>query len=420
MSPKPLLIALGFVAGALSTGAVVLVLSSGGEQAPRDTSSAQTSSAEKVADSASSDDAEPPGPSEDAAEPLEAPTAAAPAEAAPEADDASADDGSISLAEVLAIAKLKYLLAQPEHASEAADSAQGESAQAESAQGDSATEPSADTEAQALPAPAPALQTVPAAALAKVPVEAAADRVSVAAEGLPEEEQSSDAMLVANVEQPLVEPVVSNTTQQIATLILQVGPNFILTDPSALSGVRTLLGPLNPSERLGALSYRPTSTARRTGAFGLVGHVAPRLDVARWTEGDRLPLSALSSTGKVVVIFSFVDYCPACHQQGFPITRKLEAAFAHRRDVEFVYIQSPFEGYHLNDFSSLRREKQNYNIARPMAQDRVGFDGVPSTMKNFHTAGAPWHIIVDKSGIVRFNDFTRSYDFYERMIRALL
>lgn len=167
-------------------------------------------------------------------------------------------------------------------------------------------------------------------------------------------------------------------------------------------------------------SYSPSRSARRSGAYALVGRSARPVDFARWTEGDRPPISILESRGKVLVLYAFQGWCPGCHRRGFPVTRALEQTYALRPDVEFIYVQSPFEGHFVNDFERAERERFNWNIRRPVAQDSVDKDGRPSLMRAYRSAGTPWHVIIDKGGVIRFNDFTRDTQGFKRLIDSLL
>ena len=179
------------------------------------------------------------------------------------------------------------------------------------------------------------------------------------------------------------------------------------------------LAPLSPQERRAAIDYRPSSSARRRGSYDVVGQAASNIRVSQWTEGSSPKLNVLDAKGSVLVMFAFQSWCPSCETRGFPISRKLEKSFTGH-PVVLLYVQTPFEGHAVNDFSALLALRKKWSITRPMAQDSVGQGDRPSTMRLFRTGGTPWHIIVDRSGIVRFNDFSRNFEFHERMVRALL
>ena len=168
------------------------------------------------------------------------------------------------------------------------------------------------------------------------------------------------------------------------------------------------------------LTYTPSASAQRRGASALVGQNAPEVDPAAWTPGDRPPFSLRNSRGKVVVVYAFQSWCPGCQRRGFPVTRALERHFSNRVDVEFLYIQTPFEGHSVNTYQRLVIEKLQWRIERPLAQDRLDRGGTPRLMRDYRTAGTPWHIVIDKQGTIRFNDFTRDAPFFEEMIRSLL
>jgi hypothetical protein len=105
------------------------------------------------------------------------------------------------------------------------------------------------------------------------------------------------------------------------------------------------------------------------------------------------------------------------------VTTQLARDFAGH-DVAFVYLQTTFEGFSSNDFERARSEQRKWRIRQPVGHD-VAADPAdprsrPNTMRDYRTGGTPWTVIIDKQGVIRFNDFTRDVVFHRRMITALL
>jgi len=73
--------------------------------------------------------------------------------------------------------------------------------------------------------------------------------------------------------------------------------------------------------------------------------------------------------------------------------------------IKFVTIQTTFEGYSSNSFEKGVETLKKYNLSDlPMGQSGEK-NSRSKFMKNYRTGGTPWVIIIDKNGIVRYNDF---------------
>ena len=105
------------------------------------------------------------------------------------------------------------------------------------------------------------------------------------------------------------------------------------------------------------------------------------------------------------------------------MTKNLQGMFAGRQ-VAFIYVQTTFEGFSSNDFERAKSEQRKWKIAGPVGHD-VPNDATdprsrPNTMRDYRTGGTPWTVIIDRAGVIRFNDFTRDAEFHRRMIEGLL
>ena len=87
--------------------------------------------------------------------------------------------------------------------------------------------------------------------------------------------------------------------------------------------------------------------------------------------------------------------------------KKLEDRFTDADDVVLFHLQTVFEGHSTNTAERGPKEARKHNIAVPVGYD-AHVDGIPLStfMLRYGTGGTPWSVVVDKSGIVRFSNFT--------------
>jgi len=72
-------------------------------------------------------------------------------------------------------------------------------------------------------------------------------------------------------------------------------------------------------------------------------------------------------------------------------------------NVEFVVIQSTFEGHRINTADKLKPTAAKYKLPIPFGQSAGG--GTPAIMQKYRTRGTPWVVLIDKTGLVQFNNF---------------
>ncbi|MGD9786105.1 MAG: peroxiredoxin family protein [Hyphomicrobiaceae bacterium] len=153
--------------------------------------------------------------------------------------------------------------------------------------------------------------------------------------------------------------------------------------------------------------------------MGIVGKPAPELRVPHWIDANgkpRTPLK-LADLGKgYKVIYCFQHWCPGCHSRGFPTLKKLVEKLAHH-GFGFAVVQTVFEGAESNTFERLGEEQKRYGLELPFGHDPApSGEPYPTVMGDYRTAGTPWFIIIDPSGVVVYNDFRLDAD---RFISAL-
>jgi len=139
---------------------------------------------------------------------------------------------------------------------------------------------------------------------------------------------------------------------------------------------------------------------------GIVGQPAPAWGVTDWLNlpPNARALDVADLRGKVVYLYGFQSWCPGCHKVGFPTLKTLLGKYADDAEVAFVAVQTTFEGFGSNGFAQARQTAARYGLTIPVGQS--GTAQQPSAlMRNYRTGGTPWVIIIDRRGVVRFNDF---------------
>ena len=72
--------------------------------------------------------------------------------------------------------------------------------------------------------------------------------------------------------------------------------------------------------------------------------------------------------------------------------------------MTFLAVQTTFEGHSINTSEKAKSTMARYHLSIPTGQS--GSEGARSSlMQAYRTGGTPWTIIIDKSGVVRYNDF---------------
>lgn len=143
--------------------------------------------------------------------------------------------------------------------------------------------------------------------------------------------------------------------------------------------------------------------------FGILDQQAPDWQIDKWIDGKgkSTAIKKQDYDGKVIVMLCYQQWCPGCHKFGFPTLKYLVDRYKNNSDVAFVAIQTVFEGKHVNTAKKLRKAQKEYDLEIPFGHDdgsQVGLD-YSNIMKNYHTRGTPWIIIIDTRGKVVYNDF---------------
>ncbi len=173
------------------------------------------------------------------------------------------------------------------------------------------------------------------------------------------------------------------------------------------------------------LSITISNASAQKVKSGILGKPAPAWIVDNWTNltDDIESINVSDYDGKVLYLYFFQSWCPGCHKYGFPTLQKLITSYKNNKNVEFVAVQTTFEGYHTNTFESAKRTAKQYELDIPIGHS--GTAGVRSQlMHDYRSGGTPWTIVIDQSGIVRYNDFhikvAQATDLIDKLIEETL
>ncbi len=152
------------------------------------------------------------------------------------------------------------------------------------------------------------------------------------------------------------------------------------------------------------------SMNNRATRYGIVGQSAPELKVSQWIDGqgaatEDIRLSELD--GKFKVIYCFQAWCPGCHSRGLPSLKKMSAELKDNPNVEFMAIQTVFEGESSNTYDRMVEIQKQYDLDIPFGHDPGDATSRhrSTTMNSYRTGGTPWFIFIDQKGQVVFNDY---------------
>lgn len=163
---------------------------------------------------------------------------------------------------------------------------------------------------------------------------------------------------------------------------------------------------------------RPRGPER--AGLGVLDTPAPAWKVDTWFNlpAGKASLDLADYKGKVVYLYGFQSWCPGCHSVGFPTLQKLIEKFGKADDVAFVAVQTTFEGFGTNTADAAKKTGERYNLSIPIGHS--GSEAKRSAlMQAYKTGGTPWTIVIDKDGVVRYNDFHITPAQGERLISAL-
>jgi len=136
---------------------------------------------------------------------------------------------------------------------------------------------------------------------------------------------------------------------------------------------------------------------------------APEFHVNTWidSEGNKTDEIKLSDfKGQFKIVYCFQSWCPGCHSKGLPDLKKMVDALSENENIQFLAIQTVFEGHHANTYEKMVETQKKYNLKIPFGHD-AGNDNKSHSniMSNYQTGGTPWFLFIDKHDNVVFSDF---------------
>jgi len=139
----------------------------------------------------------------------------------------------------------------------------------------------------------------------------------------------------------------------------------------------------------------------------MIGKPAPAWDIEHWIDanGKETNVKLDDYKGKVLYILAFQSWCPGCHSKGFPTLKYVKDKFKNESDLEFLVVQTVFEGHRSNTKSKLKSTQKKYDLDIPFGHDPGTKSSYPDIMTKYKTGGTPWVIIIDKDGTVKFSHF---------------
>lgn len=150
---------------------------------------------------------------------------------------------------------------------------------------------------------------------------------------------------------------------------------------------------------------------------------AQEFEVKQWIDanGNKIkPIKLSDLSGKYKVIFCFQSWCPGCHSRGFPTLQKMVASLKGNQKVDFLAIQTVFEGFEQNSYDKMVEAQNQYSLKIPFGHD-AGDDGssMSNMMKSYKTKGTPWFIFIDNKDNIVFDDFQINSDAAIEILKAL-
>ncbi len=155
---------------------------------------------------------------------------------------------------------------------------------------------------------------------------------------------------------------------------------------------------------------------------GIVGKRAPAWNVSTWFNlpAGKRKVDITDYRGKVVYLFFFQSWCPGCHKHGFPALVSVAKHFSGNDNVAFVAVQTVFEGFEANTSEAALESARTFDLSIPVGHDTGPGGNRSYLMKRYRSGGTPWLVIIDKSGVVRFDDFHQRAGKSIAVIQALL
>jgi len=155
-----------------------------------------------------------------------------------------------------------------------------------------------------------------------------------------------------------------------------------------------------------AFSLLTLSSSTVAQPRGILNQKAPSWEVKEWMQlpDGKKSLDVVDMSGKVIYLYCFQSWCPGCHAYGFPTLQKVIERYEDDPDVAIVAVQTTFEGFSSNGVRQAKDVARKYDLDIPIGQSGTRRER-SKLMRNYRTGGTPWTIIIDREGVVRYNNF---------------
>ena len=189
---------------------------------------------------------------------------------------------------------------------------------------------------------------------------------------------------------------------------LSISKNLFKISLSTLATCLLLFGSISMNAQDFAYSKKRKMERQKT-RYGIEGQQAPQLsETIEWIDQNGKETSAQKITeGKFTVIYGFQSWCPGCHSRGLPALKKMSEALKDSDKVDFMAIQTVFEGRGANTLDRMKEIQKEYDLKIPFGHD-TGEETKRKrsiVMQNYRTGGTPWFIFINEEGTVVFNDY---------------
>jgi len=138
--------------------------------------------------------------------------------------------------------------------------------------------------------------------------------------------------------------------------------------------------------------------------LGIKDELGPELTCRDWWGIDQGVSGNLKDNrGKVVCMLFFQADCRYSNRYGLPELKKLQEQFTDDPNVLVMAVQTPFQNFEINTLEAGTKLFKENGLKGPLGHDSQA-GRKSKTFQNYKALGTPWFVVLDKQGIVRYND----------------
>lgn len=160
------------------------------------------------------------------------------------------------------------------------------------------------------------------------------------------------------------------------------------------------------ADRDPAPPYICTPFERNDAVGDLLTDPAPSWDVERWVQpAGTDTLDVGDFRGRVVCLFFVRSACRGSRSHALPALEQVARHFQGDEEVAVLVLQTPAGDRRLNTLENLERIAQQLPPEVPAGQCAKTQEP-PAVVQAYQICGTPWTTIIDRDGIVQFNNHT--------------